>query len=421
MAISDVARIIRSCRSCGSENLAPILSLGEIYVSDFVESSPRHGKVPLKLVLCEDCNLLQLRHTTNPEMLYRQYWYKSSINESIVRDLQDIASKAERLVDLNRGDIVLDVGANDGTLLRLYETEGLRLVGFEPAINLVEDAKKGTTLIINDFFNYDAFRMAFGGEKAKVLTCIAMFYDLDDPNKFVSDVVKCLDPEGLWIIEMRYLPSMLEQNDVGNVVHEHLEYYSLLSLSKLLGRHDLEVFDVELNQVNGGSFRTYVRHQGGSISPFEGAEERIKRLEAQERELGLQNRKVYDDFAARFHEMRFKLRKFVKQEHERGKIIHVYGASTKGNTLLQFCGLDNTLIEAAAERDHTKVGKRTVGTSIPIITEEESRRRADYFLILPWHFLDVFKIREREFLESGGKFIVPLPEFKVIGYENLEE
>lgn len=416
---SVIIRKIETCRSCDSKHLVPILNLGELHISDFTNSEGKRGKAPLELVLCDDCGLLQLRHTVNPELLYREYWYRSGINESIKSALKDIATKAEKLVKLKSGDLVLDIGCNDGTLLRMYETEGLRLVGFEPAVNMIEEASKGTTKIINDFFSLETFQKNFGDAKAKVITAIAMFYDLDDPKKFVSDIAKCLERDGVFVIEQRYMLSMLEQNDIGNICHEHLEYYCMLSLRKLLERYGLEIFDVELNKVNGGSLRTYVRHVGGSVEPFDGAEGGVSGLEAYERSNGLDDRKIYEDFASRIESIQSKLYGFVKAEHAKGKIIHVYGASTKGNTMLQYFGLDNRLIEAAAERDHKKVGKKTVSTQIPIITEEESRRRADYFLVLPWHFLDVFLKREEKFLKSGGKFIVPFPEFRVLGYEEL--
>lgn len=400
---------IRKCRVCDSKDLEPILSLGKIYVSDFVATYSNRGKVPLDLVLCKNCNLLQLRHTTDPDLLYKEYWYKSGINETIIADLKDIASKVESQIELKNGDIVLDIGCNDGTLLRLYKTNGLKLVGFEPALNLIKDAKQGTTKIIPNYFSFKLFRRYFNNCKAKVITSIAMFYDLDKPNKFVDDITKCLDKNGLWIIEMRYLPLMLQQNDIGNVCHEHIEYYSLISLENLLERHGLEVVNVELNDVNGGSLRAYVRFK--NIFPINLS---VNELREKEKKSRLNTVEPYTQFALRVLSIKRELCNFIKTEHDSGKIIHVYGASTKGNTMLQYFGIDNKLIEAAAERDSRKFGMKTIATEIPIISEEESRKKADYFLILPWHFLDAFIVREKEFLSSGGKFIVPLPEFKVI-------
>lgn len=412
-----------SCRSCGSAPLVLILSLGELYVSDFVDGagSAAPKRVPLELMLCNEseggCGLVQLRHAVSNEALYRNYWYRSGMNKTMTDELVGIARKAESLIPLSRGDFVIDIGANDGTLLRGFTTQGLNLVGFEPARNLARWNKNGTTKIFDDFFNFSAWEKEFGAEKAKAITAIAMFYDLEDPNIFVSDVVKCLDKDGIFIIQMSYLPLMLSQNAFDNICHEHVEYYSLLSLENLLARHDLEVFDAELNDVNGGSFRIYIRHRGGGerIRVPEGARERVRRLREGEGALGLGNRKVYDDFVARVHDLRERTSRFMREEAEKGRKMYVYGASTKGNTLLQFYNLDYRLIGAAAERNPEKWGKKTVGTFIPIISEAQARaENPDYFLVLPWHFLKEFREREKDFLAAGGKFIVPLPEFRII-------
>ncbi len=414
-------KTINSCRSCGSKNLIPILSLGEQYVINFVDSDENKGiKAPLELVLCDvnsgGCGLLQLKHTTSLDLMYKQYWYKSGINQTMCDALSDIVDKAEKLVNLKLRDLVIDIGSNDSTLLKSYKNKDLLLVGFEPAENLIEEAKIGITKVINDFFNFEAFQKELGNKKAKIITAIAMFYDLDKPNEFVSDVVKCLDKDGVFIIQMNYLYSMLKQNAFDNISHEHLEYYSLIALKNLLDRHNLEIFDVELNNINGGSFRIYIKHKDcKSIKPFEGAEKRIEELDNSEREMGLDNRKVYDEFATRINELKTKVYNFIKQETENGKKVYVYGASTRGNTLLQFFNLDNKYITVAAERNPNKWGKKTIGTWIPIISEKQARtEKPDYFFILPWAFIEEFKEREKEFLEGGGKFIVPLPKFQIV-------
>ena len=421
--MSAVSRIINNCRVCGFEKLTPILSLGDLYISDFLEENEMNEaeKAPLELVLCNEndggCGLLQLKHTVSNEVMYRRYWYLSGTNKTMTDELNGIAAKVESLISFEPEDFVMDIGANDGTLLRGYKFSGLNLIGFEPAKNLEKYNSVGTTKIINNFFGYEAWQKEFGDKKAKAITAIAMFYDLDDPNQFVGDIAKCLDKDGVFIIQMAYLPSMLVKNMFDNICHEHLEYYSLLSLENLLKRHNLEVFDVELNDINGGSFRIYIKHQDGgqSIKIPEGAQKRTEDLRKYETELGLNNRKIYDDFVMRVEEIKRKISNFIKEETEKGKKIYVYGASTKGNTLLQYFNLDNTLITAAAERNPAKWGKKTVGTNIPIISEEQARKeKPDYFLILPWHFIKEFKERETEYIKSGGKFIVPLPEFEII-------
>ncbi len=413
--MADLYTTRKTCRSCGCPSLRTILSLGNLFVSGFVDSPEdwdRCVRAPLELVLCAECQLLQLRHTVNPDLLYRQYWYRSMINSAMRAALADVAASAESLAALKDGDVVLDIGCNDGTLLRSYRTPGLARMGFEPAGNLLADAGQGTTRIFNDFFRADPFLEA-SPRKSKVITTIAMFYDLEDPNRFVSDVKQCLDLEGIWIIQMSYLPTMLENNAFDNVCHEHLEFYSLRSLENLLARHDLEIFDVLLNDVNGGSFRVYIRHSGSVICGKEGLP-RVQALEEYERGLHLENLRPYEAFASRVEKIKEEVCGFIRQEAAKGKRIYAYGASTKGNTTLQYFGLDRSLIPAAVERSPDKWGKLTVGTWIPIISEEQMRKeRPDFLLVLPWHFLKEFLKREETYLESGGEFVVPLPHFRV--------
>jgi hypothetical protein len=408
-----------TCRVCGSNNLIPILSLGEQFVTNFVEKPNRdHVKGPLELVLCNakdgGCGLLQLRHTLNRDILYRKYWYKSGISTTMVKALADIVSSAEKLVKLSPGDLVVDIGSNDGTLLRQFKASGLVTVGFEPS-NLWELGIEGTSKIINDYFNYETFRREFGNKKAKLITSIAMFYDLEDPNTFVEDIKKCLDKNGVWVIQMNYLGLMLENNTFDNICHEHLEYYSLLSLSNLLDRHNMEAFDVELNDVNGGSFRIYIRHKGGKIKSFPEAEERLRTLKAYEEKMGFDNNRAYDKFAKRIEKTKSDLMDFLNQEVKEGKKIFIYGASTRGLVVLQYFGIDKELIKAAVDKNPDKWGKYIVGTGIPIISVEEYRKeKPDYLFVLPYHFIEEIKDQERNFLENGGKMIVTIPKFRII-------
>jgi len=408
-----------TCRVCGSKNLIPILSLGEQFVVNFVEeSNAENVKGPLELVLCNvkdgGCGLLQSRHTLNRDILYRKYWYKSGISTTMVRALADIVSSAEKLVKLSSGDLVVDIGSNDGTLLRQFKTSGLVTVGFEPS-NLWELGIEGTSKIINDYFNYETFRREFGNKKVKLITSIAMFYDLEDPNTFVEDVKKCLDEDGLWVIQMNYLGLMLENNTFDNICHEHLEYYSLLSLQNLLNRHDMEPFDVELNDVNGGSFRIYIRHKGGNIKSFPGAEERLRKLKAYEEKMGFDNNRAYDEFAKRIEKTKSDLMDFLNQEVRKGKKIFIYGASTRGLVVLQYFGIDKELIKATVDKNPDKWDKYIVGTGIPILSVEEYRKeKPDYLFVLPYHFIEEIKDQERGFLENGGKMIVTIPKFRII-------
>ena len=324
--------------------------------------------------------------------------------------LEDIVVKACEVAQPEDGDIVMDIGCNDGTLLRSYKIPSLKLVGFEPARNLVEEARKGTGFIFNDFFGYELFRQNFPGSKAKIITSIAMFYDLDDPDTFVADIVKCLDAEGVWVIQQNYLCSMLEQNGFDNIGHEHLTYYSLGTMSLLLSKHDLEIFDVEKNDVNGGSFRAYIARRGRFP-----VRESVEEMKEFENELFSMKPSIYSTFAKNVQRVRSQLSEFITDQTENGRTVYVYGASTRGNTILQYCKLDQHLIKKATDANPEKWGRKTPGTQIPIVSKDEARKdEPDFFLILPHHFLKEIMKEEREYLESGGKFIIPLPEFRIV-------
>lgn len=418
---------ISCCRVCQSKNLVDVLSLGDLAVSDFVDNPVAEPgiKAPLELVLCDakqgGCGLLQLRHTVSSEAMYRNYWYRSGINQTMTDELADIASNAAKAANLKAGDFVIDIGANDGTLLRGYKVAGLNTVGFEPARNLYEYGKEGTTKIIVDFFNQNAWSSEFGTAKAKAITAIGMFYDLDDPNTFVADVCKCLDDQGVFIIQMMYMPLALEKNAFDGICHEHLEYYTMASLENLLGRHDLEIFDMQMRaEINEGSVRFFIRKKNTNSGPqSEGGLERVAKLRLSEEKLGLEKLETYEALVERIQEAKQKTLNFLRQEKAKGKVVHGYAASTKGNTTLQFYGITPDLMEVVADRNPTKWGKFTVASGIPIVSEEDSRKRKpDYYFVLAWHFLPEFVARETDFFKRGGNMIVSMPEFRVIDNVN---
>ena len=265
--VEDIKKI-QACRNCQNNNLKHILNIGNQYLVDFLEEDGENFTAPLELVLCDPetngCGLLQLHHTVSPDLLYRRFWYKSGVNQTIRDDLEEIVRKAEEKVNLENDDIVLDIGANDGTLLRFYKNKSIKPIGFEPATNLLEEASIDTFKIFNEYFNAKSFKSEFGTKKARVITSISMFYDLDKPHDFVGDIKDILDDNGIWILQMNYLVTMLENNAFDNIVHEHLEYYSLQSLEYLLNKHDLEVFEVEQNNINGGSIRVYIKFKNSN-------------------------------------------------------------------------------------------------------------------------------------------------------------
>ena len=407
----------KACRVCGSTRLEEVLSLGEQYVSDFVTETGHSIREPLELVRCTNCGLVQLKHTFSREKLYRHYWYKSGISRTMRVALADLTARTCEIAEPTPNDIVVDIGCNDGTLLRSYGRGRLFLVGFEPARNLVPEAENGTNLIFNDFFKAEIFRKRFGDRRAKIVTTVAMFYDLEDPNSFVADIGNILSQDGVWVVQQNYLATMLEQNGFDNIGHEHLEYYSLGTMQTLLRRHGLEVFEVEVNDVNGGSFRTFI-----SFTGLHAIGKTVVEMQNYEKRLGLDQHSTYEKLAARIQRIRSDVRDFIVQEATAGKTVYVYGASNRGNTILQYFGLDNALISKATDANPEKWGRKTVGTLIPIVSKEEARKdRPDYFVILPHHFLNEIVNEERDYLQSGGKFIVPLPRLSIVSNKSSLE
>lgn len=411
-----------TCRISG-EKTTRLFSLGKLYLSDFIERNevPNYEPVELEMRLAPKSGLVQLAHTVPGDVMYRKYWYKSGTNATMTNELMSIAKKAQDLMHLKAGDVFLDIGCNDGTLLSFIEKHIVR-IGFDPNDFKVESLKHAD-IIINNYFNYKEYqKTSHGHKKARVITSIAMFYDLEDPHAFVGDIKKTLDKNGLWIMQMSYLPLMLKQLAFDNICHEHLEYYSLHALQFLLDKHGLKIVDCELNDVNGGSYRVYIRHADADPTTFatapyrDVATMRVSSLFEYEKKLKLNNKKIYLDFWKDIQNLKKQTVNFIKKEKKKGKSIWGYGASTKGNTLLQWFGLDETLIDGIAERSPAKFGLKTAGTNIPIYSEEEMRKaKPDYLLVLPWHFINEFKKRESDFLDRGGKLIVPCPTFEVIG------
>lgn len=408
-----------TCRICGSPHLTPVLSLGEHHIAgafaDPGGEAPIQRRVPLELVRCdtekdqEACGLLQTRHTVPGAILYRSYWYRSGINQTMTQNLHGIAHQAQRLAELSPGDLVIDIGCNDGTLLDGYTVDGLRILGFDPSDVSHYAAEKGYDVVRN-FFTAAGVQARYPDQKAKVITSIAMFYDLEDPGEFVDAIAGCLAEDGVWVIELSYMPTMLAKNSFDTIVHEHLEYYSLAVLEWLLDEAGLEAIAAELNEINGGSIRLFVGHRG-KRQPTPEAFALLQDLRVKEFELALDSVSPYERFARETERVRDELRALLERLRDDGRTVHAYGASTKGNTILQYIGASTDLIPFAADRNPDKWGSETIGTGIPIISEQESREmNPDYYLALPWHFLDEFLNREKEFLERGGKFIVPLPE-----------
>ena len=396
---------IKKCRLCNNKKLKNIYNFGTHYVSNFVnKSSIKKGvKAPLKLVYCNNCSLLQLEHSAPQEIMYKKfYWYRSGVTNTMKLALKDIYLSAKKVCSLKKEDCILDIGANDGTLLKFFKNKGYKTIGCEPAKNLTKELKKNCHYVLNDFWNYNNLNKILHKnklKKPKLITAIGMFYDLENPSKFISDAAKSLDDDGVFIAQLMCLDDMIKKNDLGNICHEHLEFYSYKSLKYLFEKNGFKIFKVEKNDINGGSYRVYCN-------------KKLKKSILHSEKTSLIDVK---NFISRVEKNKRKCLNFINWCLKFNKKIFIYGASTKGNTLLQYYNITPKQIKYAAERSPEKWGKYTIGTGIKIISEKEARqKKPDYFFVMPYGFINEFKIREKKWLKSGGKFILPYPNFRVV-------
>lgn len=412
----------KSCRICGSQALTKVIDLGAQHLQgSFIRPggpAPALRRIGTGLVRCDPtrdenaCGLLQTTITVPPSVLYASYWYRSGTNQTMRSHLEGIAREAAGFVGEGRV-VALDIGCNDGTLLSYYPA-GFRKIGVDPS-DIAREAE-GDLTIVNDFFPSAALTAVLGGERCSIITSIAMFYDLEDPVNFVRSIKSHLREDGIWIFEMSYMPTMLRMNSYDTICHEHIEYYSLAVIERLLGMCAMKIVNVSFNDINGGSIRCYATHDDCLAYGDPAFRGNIEAVRTAEFDLELDTDKPYRHFQERIEHHRQELSKLLKGLKSSGKSIHIYGASTKGNTILQWCGIDHSIITCAADRNPEKVGTRTIGTDIPIVSEAESRAmKPDYYLVLPWHFRAEFVAREAEMLASGTKLIFPLPEIDIVG------
>jgi hypothetical protein len=408
-------RVISGCRVSGGADMVSVLNLG---MQSLTGVFPRTAdeplsKGPLELVWSPDSGLLQLRHSFEASEMYGDnYGYRSGLNQSMVDHLTSKVRHLERLVPLHAGDAVLDIGSNDATLLKAYSNGGLQRVGIDPTAAKFAQYYPPAVKLVPEFFSARAY-LGATQTRAKIVTSIAMFYDLERPIDFAKEVASIMADDGIWHFEQSYMPSMLRLNSYDTICHEHLEYYSLRVVERILTAAGLDIVDVTMNNVNGGSFAvTAAKPQNRSVVRNHAV---IEWMLGQEDRMGLGTPKPFRDFEERVFRHREDLTRLVRSLTGDGKKILGYGASTKGNVVLQFCGLGPADIPAIAEVNPEKFGHVTPGTHIPIVSEQEAKAMSpDYFLVLPWHFKDGILRRERDYLAAGGKFIFPFPEIEIV-------
>ncbi|WP_433733990.1 class I SAM-dependent methyltransferase [Nocardia sp. CA-129566] len=411
---------IDRCRVCENTRLETVLDLGDMALTGvFPAADPTAvPRYPLELVRCvreghDQCGLVQLRHTADFDQMYSAgYGYRSGLNRSMIDHLGHRVARIRDRVDLGPDDLVIDIGSNDATLLQWYPEGSATLLGIDPLGEKFREFYPGHVELVPEYFTRELAADLLGARKAKVITSIAMFYDVPRPLEFMAAVHAGLADDGIWVLEQSYLPAMLATTSYDTICHEHLEYYALHQIEWMARRTGFEVLEVEGNGVNGGSFALTLGKRGASDRP-EPAE--LIRMRQEEARLGLDGPQVYAEFAKRVDRHREQVRAFFDRSRDAGLRTLGYGASTKGNVVLQHCGIDTADLPCMAEVNPDKFGKFTPGTGIPIVPEAQARELApDQYFVLPWHFRAMLLDRERDFRAAGGRMVFPLPELEVV-------
>lgn len=405
--------IIKNCRCCNSKNLKSFINFGKMYLStEFLENYANSKKIPMELMYCKDCYLFQLKHNYSVKKLYNtNYGYKSGINKSMKNHLKGIVKDIENKNLLKKNDIILDIASNDGTLLNFYNEKKYNLIGIDPTIKKFKKFYKKKILTSSKLFDRNSFFNLTKNKKAKVITSIAVFYDIKKPEKFVKDISEILTEDGIWVLEQSYFAFLYKNNAYDSICHEHLTYFTYKQLMMLLDKFYLKVFDVKFNNMNGGSIRFFICKKNLNLSANRYY---FKKLLKIEKNFYLNFKTLLIQFKKRYLDSKKKLKKFIQKLRKQNYKIHLYGASTKGNIILQTSKINDKLIKYAAERNLDKVGKFTPGSNIEIIDEKNSRKmKPDYYLVMPWHFRSEIIKRENSFLKKGGKLIFPLPTINI--------
>ena len=405
---------ISKCRFCKSKNLKDAINLG---LQSLTGIFPRNNydkisKGPLIVTLCGSCSLLQLRHSFDLNEMYgHNYGYRSSLNASMVNHLRNKAINLKKNFSIKKNEYIIDIGSNDGTFLSCFENYN-NLVGVDPTIKKFKKFYNSKIKQIDDFFPSNKILKILKNNKAKLVTSISMFYDLEDPLEFIEKIKSILDKDGIWHFEQSYLPFMLKQNSYDTICHEHLEYYSLTVVNKILNKANMKILNVELNHINGGSFAVTATH---SKSKLKANNKIIERILREEKKMNLSNIKVYKNFQKNILLHKKFLLNLLRKLKRKNKIVCGLGASTKGNVILQYCGITNDLLRYIYEINKDKFGKFTPGSNIKILSDKKiNRNNCDYLLVLPWHFKDHIIKNERKVLEAGIKLIFPLPQIEII-------
>ena len=403
---------IKNCRICKKSNLKKLFSLGNLcFTGKFPSKNQKIEKKQVTLIICKNCNLVQLGHSFDLKYLYGpDYGYRTGINKTMLNHVHKVVKDLSKKTKIKKNDFVLDIASNDASLLNFYNAK-IKTFGIDPILEKYKEEYKNINFKISDFFSASKVEK-ITKKKFKIITALSVFYDAADPNKFVHDVKKILAQDGIFLLEFADLASIIQNKMFDTICHEHLEYYSSQVILNLCKKFNLRVFDIKKNNINGSSKQYYICHEN---SKFKTNLKKINSILKTEKQLNLTTEKTYKNFIKHINKSKNKLYNFLKKKKKLGKEIHGYGASTKGNVLLQYYKIDNKLVNFIAERNKNKYNLYTPGTKIKIISETLSRfYKPNYYLVLPWHFKSEILIREKEIRKKGTKFIFPLPELKII-------
>jgi len=381
--------------------------------TSFTNNKIKDNITPLHLIYCSKCYLLQLKHNYDFNALYGDnYGYRSGINKSMNNHLKNIVKEIEHIVKLEKNDVILDIASNDGTLLKKYSKKNTIKIGIDPTIRKYKNLYPSNIIKSPTFFTKKQFNLLSNKKKAKIITSIAVFYDVPNPNIFINDIKNILDKNGVWILEQSYFPFLIKNNAYDSVCHEHITYFTIYQINLILTKFQLQIFNINYNSMNGGSIRLFIKHKSCTI--YKKNIYKINKFKNSEKYYFENFITIKKKFINNILLSRKKLINLIKKISKNNEIIHIYGASTKGNIILQFCGITSNDIQYVSDRNPLKIGKFTPGSNIKIISEKESRKlNPNYYLVMPWHFKDEFIAREKEFLDKGGKFIFPLPNITI--------
>ena len=404
---------LKKCRNCQGKKLSKLFSLGKLsYTGKFPKNiNTNIKKTELTLVMCNKCSLVQLNNNYNLKYLYGpDYGYRTGINKTMTEHMKNIMKNLTRKINLKKGDCVLDIASNDGTLLNFFDKKLVKF-GVDPLVNKYSKFYRKIDYKISDFFYAEKIIKKLPNKKFKVITALSVFYDINDPNLFFKDINKILDDNGIFLIEHADLMSIVKQKMFDTICQEHLTYYSNKIIINMVKNNNLRVFDLRTNNINGGSTQYFICKNNAK---FKTNYKTINKFVKKENIMRLTNKKTFLRFFNHINKMKRSTKKYIDKIVSQNKIIHGYGASTKGNVLLQYFGINRKHIKYIADRNPKKDNHFTPGTKIKIITESKSRRlKPNFYFVLPWHFKKEILNRERNLIKKGSKFIFPLPTFKV--------